>query len=44
MSCDVVFRDWCGYSLEEEVWEYTTLSLPECMSPLVELGIELCGL
>jgi len=33
VSCDVVFRDWCGYALEEEVWEYTTLSLPECMSP-----------
>ena len=33
VSCDVVFRDCCGYSLEEEVWEYTTLSLPEYMSP-----------
>jgi len=30
--CDVIFGDWCGYSLQEETWEYTVLSIPECMS------------
>jgi subtilase family serine protease len=39
VSCDVVFADWCGYSLEEEVWEYTTLTLPECMSPKLVLSL-----
>jgi hypothetical protein len=32
ISCDVIFADWCGYSLEEEVWEYSVLNIPECMS------------
>jgi len=30
--CDIIFADWCGYSLQEETWEYTVLSIPECMS------------
>jgi hypothetical protein len=31
VSCDIVFRDWCGYQLDQQVWEYTVLCLPECM-------------
>lgn len=31
--CDLVFGDWCGYLLEEEVWDYSILSLPECIPP-----------
>ena len=34
VSCDIVFGDWCGYRLDEEVWDYSILSLPECISPL----------
>jgi hypothetical protein len=30
MSCDIIFADWCGYSLAEETWEYSILSIPEC--------------
>src|SRR5947207_14336486 len=22
ISCDIIFSDWCGYSLAEEIWEY----------------------
>ena len=29
ISCDIVFADWCGYSLAGETWEYTTLNIPE---------------
>src|SRR5437773_9319560 len=25
--CDVIFADWCGYSLAGETWEYTTLMI-----------------
>jgi len=30
--CNIIFADWCGYSLQKEAWEYTVLSIPECMS------------
>ena len=30
ISCDIIFTDWCGYSLADETWEYSTLSIPEC--------------
>jgi len=30
INCDIIFADWCGYPLEEEEWDYTILSLPEC--------------
>lgn len=30
ISCDIIFADWCGYSLTEETWEYDILSIPEC--------------
>jgi len=33
VNCDIVFADWCGYSLSEEKWNYSVLSLPECLSP-----------
>ena len=33
VNCDLVFADWCGYSLEEEIWDYSILSLPECIPP-----------
>ena len=31
ISCDIIFSDWCGYSLENEIWEYSVLSIPEGM-------------
>ena len=31
VSCDIIFADWCGYSLENEIWEYSTLTIPEGM-------------
>jgi hypothetical protein len=27
---DVVFKDWCGYELTEEEWDYETVYVPEC--------------
>jgi hypothetical protein len=33
LPCSVVFADWCGYSLQEETWEYNILFIPECMPP-----------
>jgi hypothetical protein len=24
-SCDIIFADWCGYKLENQIWEYHTL-------------------
>src|SRR5271155_2200877 len=33
--CDILFADWCGYQLEDEVWEYSILNIPECMVPLL---------
>jgi hypothetical protein len=32
VSCNIIFADWCGYTLEEELWEYTILYIPECIS------------
>src|SRR5437762_789141 len=32
ISCDIIFSDWCGYPLAEEIWEYSLLSIPECIS------------
>jgi len=28
--CDIIFADWCGYHLEDQVWEYSLLNIPEC--------------
>src|SRR5579859_6104192 len=33
LSCNVIFAVWCGYALDQETWEYTLLSIPECTSP-----------
>lgn len=30
ISCDIIFANWCGYSLEDEIWEYSVLNIPEC--------------
>ena len=38
ISCDIIFADWCGYSLPEETWEYSILSIPEC-NPLDDMGV-----
>jgi hypothetical protein len=29
VSCNIIFADWCGYPLENEIWEYSILSIPE---------------
>jgi hypothetical protein len=31
ISCNIIFADWCGYALEEELWDYSILSIPECI-------------
>jgi hypothetical protein len=33
IECEIIFGDWCGYRLEDEVWEYTILNIPECINP-----------
>lgn len=30
VSCNIVFADWCGYTLEEELWDFSILCIPEC--------------
>jgi hypothetical protein len=25
VSCDIIFANWCGYPVEEEIWEYSVL-------------------
>ena len=37
VNCDLVFADWCGYPLEEEIWDYSILSLPECIPPALSV-------
>jgi hypothetical protein len=32
VSCNIIFADWCGYALEEELWDYSILCIPECIS------------
>lgn len=39
-ACDIVFADWCGYSLEDEIWEYSVLNFPECNTCLPEVLTE----
>jgi hypothetical protein len=29
ISTDVIFADWCGYDISQEVWQYSTLNVPE---------------
>jgi len=31
IPCDIIFSDWCGYDLAAETWEYSILSLPDCI-------------
>jgi len=33
IQCDIIFADWCGYQLEDEIWEYSILNIPECKIP-----------
>jgi len=34
--CDILIADWCGYQLENEIWEYSVLNIPECMFLLLQ--------
>ena len=36
VACDVIFADWCGYRLEDEMWEYRVLNVPESMVLVVQ--------
>jgi hypothetical protein len=31
VPCDIIFADWCGYAIEQEVWDYSVLYVPQGM-------------
>jgi hypothetical protein len=36
ISCDFIFADWCGYAIEQEVWDYEYLHVPQGIFKLVK--------